>query len=155
MKCFNCKKRGLANIQAIRAHLRFCPNRPDRPQDDEEIRDTRRAGGATHSSPSTRRAPEVPAYEDIPSVDIPGVAELERAGIEIIGIDPRSARICANYLGGVTRLDDPLSMWTAMLWCPELSPGERRRWLRYWCAIREMPLNPWQEAAMGWDQMWT
>ena len=144
MKCRNCGKKGLANIQAIRAHLRFCPSRPDSQQENVEHPEAERRGRRGTSS--------IVRYQDIPVPAVPWVSELESTGIDI-GVPPRVARTTANYLAMNFTLDDPLSMWNLMRDCPELAPARGRQWLRTWCTIRGIRLEPWQELEMGWDQI--
>ena len=157
MKCRNCGKKNLDNIQAVRAHLRFCPNRPDRRDDREPVehgmRRQREPDKASH--PDRRRElssdkgwPPVP-YEAIPLVDNPGAAELEDVALNL-GIRPRVARTVSNYLSYNVDLDDPLWVWRELEGWPELSPAERHRWLRTWCSLRGIDLKLWHLTAMGW-----
>ncbi len=145
MKCRNCGKRGLGNIQAVRAHLRFCPKRFE----SRDVSPARQEAGGTRAAPEEIKWPPQP-YTSIPLSDMPGVEELEQTALGI-GLPPRAVRVTANYLSYLCDLDDPLSIWYEMQNCPELSPGHRRMWLRMWCAVRGIPLEHWQLDYMGWE----
>jgi len=137
MECRNCGKKRLKNLQAIRAHLRFCPNRNEPPTDT-------RAGtnGSKRLSADARRL--LVPFTAIPLLDGPGIAHLEETALAI-GIPSRAARIAANYVGTNGNLDDATSIWNLLQECIEIRPGARRQLLRTWCGARGVaPLEEWQ-----------
>ena len=141
MECRHCGKKGLANIQAIRAHLRFCPNRPEKDDGQQE----------PHQGKPTYQGEKHPRADlgQVPQGPITWAAEFEIVGVNL-GIHPRTARIVVNYLGYVCDPDDPLSLWRELADCKEIRFSLRCRWVRTWCNLGGVPLAPWQEVAMGW-----
>ena len=143
MQCWNCGRKGLANKQSVRAHLRFCPNRY--------------SDGSTnaHTGPQGKHGPEAGSrqlfvpYESIPLLNAPGVEGLEEPALAI-GIPSRAARIAANYVGFNGDLNDALSMWDLLRDCYEIGTSKKRQLLRTWCSTRGVPLEDWQIDHMGW-----
>ena len=148
MKCRNCGKSGLRNLQALRAHLRWCPERQTNSNPSHEMGQKPRTTRPPRSS--VRPYPREQNHF-IPLADMPGAEELEEVGLSI-GVPPKAARVTANYLSYITNLEDPLGMWREMQCCPEVAPRLRRMWLRTWCSTRGIPLAPWQIIAMGWEE---
>ena len=143
MECRNCGKKRLKNLQAIRAHLRFCPNR-----DPETPTDTRAGTNGSKRLSADARRLLVP-YTAIPLLEGPGIANLEETALAI-GIPSRAARIAANYVAANGDLNDALSMWDLLRDCYEIEPGEKRKLLLTWSNTRGVPLQDWQIDQMGW-----
>ena len=148
MICNNCGKTGLRNLQAIRAHLRWCAERPNKINPSGE--GIQRPGPNRPPGPSVRLNSRGRNHF-IPLVDSAGAEELEKVGLSI-GVPARAARITTNYLSYLCNLEDPLGMWREMEYCPEVAPSRRKMWLRTWCTTRGIPLARWQLVAMGWDE---
>ena len=136
MRCRNCGKKNLANIQSIRAHLRFCPSRPDSQESDSET---------SGLSVAEKEWPPVP-YTAIDLVD--GAAKLEQVGLNL-GIGPRAARVVSNYLSYCADLDDVWSMWEHMQHCSELRDPEKLRWLHTWCSKTGIDAEDWKEEVLA------
>lgn len=147
MICDNCGKTGLRNRQAIRAHLRWCPERPNNNNPSGEWiqrpSPTRPLRSSDRLNPRGRN-------QFIPLADIPGAEDLENVGLSI-GVPAKAARITTNYLSHLCNLEDPLGMWREMEYCPEVAPSLRKMWLRTWCTTRGILLAQWQLVAMEWD----
>ncbi len=147
MECRNCGKKRLRNLQSLRAHLRWCPERPgqeDRPKVRESAKSSEKHSNGIAPLSDSHQAP----YTSIPLDTNPVAGELEQVALRI-GVPPLGARITSNYLIYVANLDDPLSMWDEMQHCPEVSPACRRRWIHMWCSTRGIPLAPWQKEVMA------
>lgn len=142
MECRNCGKKRLKNLQAIRGHLRFCPDRYS-----EGATDARTGASASRGLSSAARQLFVP-YTAIPLLEGPGIAHLEETALAI-GIPSRAARVAANYVGFNGNLDDAMSMWNLLQECIEIGPGAMRQLLRSWCGARGIPLEEWQMDEMA------
>ena len=133
------------NIQAVRAHLRFCPSRPDPQEGDSE---------APGPSVPDKDWPPVP-YTAIDLVD-------ERAGLLEsvalpLGIRPWAARVVSNYLAYNADLDDVWSLWHYLQHCTELRRPEKVRWLHTFCWKTGIAAEDWKEEVSGkaeWVEAW-
>ena len=135
MKCRNCGRRNLANLQSIRAHLRFCPSRSQ-----ESDSDT--SGLAV----AEIEWPPIP-YTAIDLVD-ERAALLEEVALPL-GIRPRAARVVSNYLAYNADLDNIWSLWWYVQHCSELRDPEKLRWLHTWCSKSGIDAEDWKEEVLG------
>ena len=135
MKCRNCGRRNLANIQSIRAHLRFCPSRRQKSDSETSV-----------LSVTEKEWPPVP-YTAIDLVD-ERAALLEEVALPL-GIRPRAARVVSNYLAYNANLDDIWSLWDYMQDCSELRDSEKLRWLHTWCSISGIVAEDWKEEVLA------
>ena len=113
MRCHNCGKKSLANKQALRAHLRFCPRRPNKA---EAVK-----GGAQPARARTRTSRlETSAVASSDEDDevplIPDALAFFQAGLEVGTSPQRGFRIAANYVILTANIDDPLSICIRRQW---------------------------------------
>lgn len=148
MKCKHCGKRGLGNIQAVRAHLRFCPSRPGHqekqprsPQEQPIGRDPetflfKLTDPAPTPANRKRNRATGPLAEQVPLAEnYPLVKEFYEA-ITAIGIPDRNARIVSNTLGLMDVFGDADRLWAELKECAYLlSERERAMIFRYWLAV--------------------
>lgn len=136
MKCRNCGRRNLANIQAVRAHLRFCPNRPD----------SQEGGSEDPTSSVDKEWPTVP-YTAIDLVD-ERAALLESVALPL-GIRPWAARVVSNYLAYNADTDDVWSLWHYLQHCTEVRRPQKVRWLHTFCSKTGIAAEDWKEEVLG------
>jgi len=141
MECRNCGRKRLANKQALRAHLRWCPDRPTKRAAD--VRVENRGYKQLRSEAPQLFVPDT----SIPLLDAPGISDFEKTAL-FIGIPSRAARVTANYVGFNGNLENPNSIWGLLQDCDEIDLRARRRLLRTWCSTNGIPLEESQMEKM-------